>query len=372
MHHRSLLGAVLIGSLAALPGCSWFDSSSGSGTPGIALAPALDRDALARIGYRPEWTAYAPVSDGAELAHFDVLDDALIAQDSASVLSLLSPVSGEVRWSNPLASSLTRFVGVVRDRATIIACSESDAYFVDAGTGALTSRQHFSRVVNTPPAQDGGVLIFGTAGNMAFAHNTANGFPAWLYGVDGPVDVAPARLNDNATCIVTQNGEVLFADPRTGSGLGRARIFAAPGTPLGHSPSAVYIAGSDQSLWAFAPGHDRPLWRVRTDAPLRSPPVVAGPNVICTIPSSGLTAFDAATGKQVWSAGTVDGVVIAKRADTLLVWNGRVATLVDAARGDVIARAELPQVVRLHPASFDGSVVYAVARSGAIYKLAAR
>ncbi len=344
--------------------------TTGSGATSASQAP--DRDGLARLGLRLEWTAFAPVGSGGRLTNFDVLDDLLVAEDSRGICSALSPVSGEVRWSTPLGGSTTRFMGNLRDGERIIACSETDAFFLDALTGALLTRQRFSHVATTRPAHVGDLLVLGGAGNVVFAHSLGSGFTAWSYGVRGPVDVPPLVLNPFAVAVATRMGDVLIIDPASGSAASRMSMFDGPGRGLAGSDDTAFVASRDQSVYAFRAGDSQATWRARTDSSIAGATAFASGRVFAVVPSLGLTAFDARTGVILWSASTVAGDVIATRAGTLLAWDGREAVLLDAARGDVIGRTALPGIDQLTPDRQDMTALYATTRAGVIHKLSPR
>ncbi|MFN0010654.1 MAG: PQQ-binding-like beta-propeller repeat protein [Phycisphaerales bacterium] len=351
--------------------CSSAGPRTTAGTSASGTQPP-DRDGLTRVGLRLEWTAFAPVTSGGSLANLDVLGDLLIAEDSRGICSALSPVSGEVRWSTPLGGPTTRFVGNIRDGETILACSETEVYFLDTLTGALVNRQRFARVATTRPAHLGDRLVLGGAGNVVFAHSMASGFAAWTYTLLGPIDVAPAVLNPSAVAVASRTGDVLIIDPASGGALTRMAMFDGPGGNIAASEDTVFIASRDQSVYAFRAGDSQVAWRARTDSALAGASTFASGRVFAVVPSLGLTAFDARTGLILWSASTVAGDVIATRAGNLLAWDGKEAVLLDAVRGDVIGRALLPGIDQLTPDRQEMTALYATTRAGVIHKLLPR
>ncbi len=359
----------LAATAAALPACS--SSNSGRAASAPAATPSsepLDRDGLASVGLRLEWTGYAPVVSGGRLANFNVLGDSLAVEDSHSVCSLLSVASGEVRWSTPLGDPTTQFVGNVRTPNHIVACSESEAFLLDTLTGNIVGRQRFERVATTAPAQIGDLLIFGGTGPALFAHSLASGYAAWVYGVRGPVESPPIVLNPLTVAAATRSGDVIIIEAPGGSALTRSKMFDGPGGFITGSDTTAYIASRDQSVYAFRSGDSRPLWRTRTDSSLTGPTALHDGRVFTVVPSRGLSAFDAATGKPLWAAGTVTGSVIGVRGHTVLAWDGREAALLDAATGSVIGRTIIPNCDRLAPDNFEMSAVYALSLSGEIRK----
>lgn len=364
-HLRRAALLALAAAAAALPACSASKSTSSAPSTGSATT---ERDGPAAVGLRLEWTGYAPVVRGGRLTAFTVLGDAIAVEDTHAVCSLLSVAGGDVRWSTPLGDPTTRFVGNVRSGSRIVACSESEVFLLDTLTGSIVGRQRLERVATTAPAQIGDLLIFGGTGPVLFAHALSSGYAAWTYGVRGPVESPPIALHDSAVAAVTRTGDVLIIDAPNGSAVTRARIFDGPGGDIAGSDTTAYIASRDQSVYAFREGDSRPMWRTRTDSPLTGDTAVHQGRVFTVVPSRGLSAFDAATGKPLWAAGTVQGSVVGVRNDRLLTWDGREAALLDVTTGEVVGRTALPGVDRLVPDRFEMSSVYALTPAGEIRK----
>ncbi len=358
--------------LLAAAGLSACSSSPSPAPQSFSIATPPSRDGLASLGLRLEWTGYAPVVSGGSLTNFEVLGDALIVQDSSAICSLLSPAGGDVRWSTPLGGPTTRVVGNARVGSRFAVCSEAEVFILDDLTGNILGRQRLERVATTAPAQLGDLLIFGGTGPSLFAHSTATGYAAWVYGVRGPFDAAPVLLNDLAVAAATRSGDVLIIEPPTGKALTRASVFDGPRAAIAASPSTAFVAARDQSVYAFRPGDSRPLWRARTDSPLNGSAAHHDGRVFTVVPSRGLSAFDAATGKPLWSTAAATGSVVAVRAGRLLTWNGTDAALIDAASGAVIGSTPIPGAAWLVPDRFEMTAVYAVSPSGAIHKLTPR
>ena len=365
VHLRRAALLALAAAAATAPGCS---ASKHSAPAPVASTPELDRDGVASVGLRLEWTGYAPVVRGGRLATFNVLGDAIAVEDSHAVCSLLSVAGGDVRWSTPLGDPTTRFVGNVRSGSRIAACSESEVFLLDTLTGNIVGRQRLQHVATTAPAQIGDLLVFGGAGPVLFAHALSSGYAAWSYGVRGPVESPPIALRDALVAAATRSGDVLIIDAPNGSAATRARIFDGPGGDIAGSDTTAFIASRDQSVYAFREGDSRALWRTRTDSALTGSITFHQGRVFTVVPSRGLSAFDAANGKALWAIDTVHGSVVGVHNGRLLTWDGQEAALVDAASGEVFGHTALPGADRLVPDRFEMSTVYALTPAGEIRK----
>jgi outer membrane protein assembly factor BamB len=332
----------------------------------------VDAEAYARLGYRLVWTGYGAVSPGAKAKSLTVLGDALVFEDTAGVVSQLSPVSGESKWATAVGTPLTRFLGTVRDGRTIVVCSESEAFVLDAESGTLLGRQRFARVVNTAPAQVGPVLVFGTSSGEVLGHLLGSGFRAWGYAIGGTINATPRVLSGTAVGVVSQNGQVIIIDAGTGNATARTRIAGGVECELASSASMLYVSSADQSVYGVDLYGTSPRWRRRTDSVLRDTPVFVGGRVYAAVPTEGLLALDGTTGSQAWVSPGLTGSVVGSNKGRLLLWDGKTAFTLDEKTGEVLERAALPGVRDLVTDNLSGGNVYAVSPAGVVHKFEPR
>ena len=172
---------------------------------------------------------------------------------------------------------------------------------------------------------------------------------------------------------------MLIFDPATGMGRGRARISGGPGAPLAASDSMLFVASVDQSLYAFDAADCSLAWRRRTEAALRERPVYHDGKLYCSIPGTGLTCFEAETGRETWSARDVRGHVIGLRAGRLVVWApaagsgaGGSAWTLDPSTGQVIERVSLEHVSHVFTDTFVDGNLYTGTPNGVVAKFTPR
>jgi len=365
----ALAAALLAASMLA--GC---DSTPKSLSPEerAAAAPAQHEE-YAKLGYRVEWRGFPSLSGGARIERIEVLGDVVATQDSSAELSILEARSGERRWSEAVANPLTKFVGLNRDGKRLIVSSESQAYFYDVDTGSLLSKQSFAENVNTRPVQVAEILVFGATNGRVLGHLMLNGFQQWGAITSGSVEADPVLLGQNATVgIVSSGGDVAVYDGVTGSLRGGARVYNGAEAPLAASDEALFVASRDHSLYAFSADQVRQLWRVRTEAPLRHAPTYHDGRVYCDMGATGLTAFDAKTGKPVWSNKGAHGTVVAIRGGRPIVWDGSQAATVDPGRGGIVESVALSDVMHIRVDQFVDGNMYLVSGSGVVSKLSPR
>lgn len=371
--HLARAGLALVLCATGLVGCG--SGGGGRGAVGSVAARAerapIDHEAYARIGYRIEWRGFPVMTQNAHVAQFDVLGDALVVQDSANTFTAMETGSGRNRWSNQLATPLTRFVGNVRVDNHLLASSDSELYVLDMQTGAQLDRQHLAVLVNTKPLVSKDVAVYGGASGEVLGHSLVTTFKKWGYMLGGSIDARPAAVGD-LVGVVSQTGDVIILDPSTGSSTGRGRVFAGlANNPVG-SPSALYVASLDQSVYAFGAYGGERLWRHRVEQPITDQPTLDGDRLYVAIPGAGLLAFNAASGEVLWTATGVRGSVVAERDKRLVVWDGSQAILIDPETGDVLDRVKLPGVARVAFDAFKDGNLFTTTSDGVVSKFTPR
>jgi len=358
--------------------CSSSGTRSGSGQKqgkaSVGSAFPVVHDDWAKVGYRLDWVGFPfpNAGEGAKVPFIQPLGDVVIAQLRDSTVAALEVATGKTRWSNTPASTLTRFVGITglpQEQASVLVSSESEVFRLSLATGDLVGRERFHRVVNTSPLLQGGLAIYGTSVGEVMAHLLGRGVKAWGFATVGSIDFAPVRVGD-AVAAVSQAGDVMFLSA-DGSLLGRARVYGPLATNPVSDNGILYIAGTDQSIWAFDPS-GATLWRHRTSVPLRNQPAVFGGRLYIDIAGSGLTAFDAITGKVLWAAPSVTGTVIGSQKGRLLAWSTGTLTILDPERGDIMAQIKVPGVVGVVTDRTEDGNLYAVSDRALIAKFIPR
>ena len=179
---------------------------------------------------------------------------------------------------------------------------------------------------------------------------------------------APPVQVGSSVGVVSQGGEVVLLNPRQGTANGRGRIYGGLANAPVAGGSTLYIAGLDQSVWAFDETGREPKWRVRLEDPIREQPRYHDGRLYVVLPKEGLTCFDGGTGKRIWTTKGVAGSAVAMRSGRLIVWDGTVVSVIDAGRGDVIERLALPGVDWLISEDFGDGNLYAVSLRGEVSK----
>lgn len=375
--------------VAASTGCAR-GAKADKPAPGSGAAPASQAAAPATnpmlaIGYRSDWRGYPQVDPKSGIKFIDVLGDVVAVHDGRNILTVMEPGTGKNRWSLDLGSPLMKFVGNARAGDLLYAAAESEVQVLDVRTGQIKARQRLASLANTRPVISGTVAVFGCSTGEVLGHNLFTGYKQWAYRLGGTVRAAPVLVGRpseegvRSVAVVSQAGDVIILDPRSGESLGRRRsIFGGLENDPVANESSVFIAGTDQSVWSIS-DEGKLNWRVRTPDPLRAQPVLVENALIVDVPSAGLTAFDTAGGAKLWSArgadgGRVSGAVIGVRKGRLVVWDKGAKSLItlDAQRGDVLDRAPVPDAVIMTVDAFVDGNLYIGRADGSVEKFSPR
>lgn len=375
-----LAGAVTLGSGCATEGSRRSENSEVDPNEEARRAMGSDKFPIragewAKFGYRWDWSGFPYVGRRQKLTRMVPLDDTVLVQESGSSVTALEASNGSQRWSSTLGDPLDRYVGLTRysDPAlgqVVLACAQSEFLFLSMQTGEILARQRPERVVNEGPLLLGDVAVFGSPVGEIVGHLLTRDVKLWGFQADAGVEQAPVLVNESTFAAVSQSGEVDFLSIN-GRLVARARCYAGPGAPLAAGNGLLFVPSLDQSLYCFNP-QGVPVWRHRTSGPVRGKPVFHEGVLICDVPDTGLTAFDAGTGRVVWNNADVRGNVVCIRGGNFLVQDGSRVTLVDARRGDLIHQQTFPNLGLLVADSFVDGNLYAMAPAGVVSRFIPR
>ncbi len=375
-----VLGAARVGLTLCLgAACSSGASRDRAGAPpnqpsGVSTHPTIpiDHDAYRVLGYRLDWQGRAFVSTDLKVLHFEILGDGLAVQDTNGGITLIDPVSGANQWTTRVSGTLTRYVGLAHWGDNLLCASDTDLYILDIRTGSVLDKNRLAVVVNTRPIVARDMVFFGCTSGELLGHNLVSGYKQWGYLLSGAI-TAPPVISGDIVAVVSQGGDVLFADVRTGESSGRAMISnGLSNRPVAGDGAEVFVAGRDQGVYAWDAATGERLWRQRFERPITDQPSYHAGTLYVSIPGEGLVAFDGATGSIKWKSPNVRGEAIGLRDKRLIVWDGAEACALDPALGDVVDRVRLPGLFRLRMSAFDNGDLYAVRPDGAVARFVPR
>ena len=369
----SACGLALLTLLAG--GCAGTSQAGPPITPQNQEASAsFDSGELRSIGYSRGWRAYPIVTRREKVEHAKAYDDLLLVLEGGSTLSCVDTQDGAVRWNIQLDTPITPFLGIEREGNLIYVNSSSELYVVDALSGELRARQTLPLVVTTGPVRHNGQLIFGCADGQVFSYIPTREVKLWGNQLNNPIAM-DATMVDGIVAFVSTEGDVLFIDPTRGAVVERAgggqrfnALFDGPGAAPAAAPGMLIVPSEDQSLWAFTPASSRNLWRVPTQGPINSTPVVHGDHVFIDLPELGFSAVSLGTGEVDWSLADVGGELVSVRDGLLVVFDAdeQVLTQVDPATGDVFGSVPVGGITRVETSELVDAPIYLMTDSGLV------
>ncbi|MEQ9096995.1 MAG: PQQ-binding-like beta-propeller repeat protein [Phycisphaerales bacterium] len=370
---RSAAGLALVS--LVLGGCA---SSSEIGPPISTTqqeaSASYDSGSLRSIGYSRGWRAYPIVTRNQSVERVRAYDDIVLVLEGGSTLSCIDAQDGASRWSTQLESPVTPFLGIERQGNLIYVNSSSELYVLDALSGELRARQRLPLVVTTGPTRHEGQLLFGCADGQVFSYVPTQQIKLWGNQLDHPVEM-DAVMVDGIAAFVSTEGDVLFIDPARGTAMMRAgggqrfnALFDGPGAMPAAAPGMLLVPSEDQSLWAFTPASSRNLWRVPTQGPITSRPVVYGDHVFIDLPEVGFSAVSLGTGEVRWSLKDVGGQLVSVRDKLLVVFDAenQELTQIDGATGDVFGSVPVGGVSRVETATLEDAPIYLITERGLV------
>lgn len=312
-----------------------------------------------KLGYRLNWTIGETGGEGTRTRMLDLADDLLLVHDVRNNLTARQLSNGRTLWVANLGEPLNKFLGNLRVGDRIVASGESEVLILNAKTGQLEDRQRLAVLANTAPAlADGYMLVFGSPRGEVFGHDIRIGLKRWGFALNQRVRGNPVMIGRIAG-VVAESGQVLLVNPVNGEAItGLKQIYGGVvNNPISDGVN-MYIASTDQSIYAFGSTTGDLLWRVRTQSRLEAQPTVHDGVLYQFVPDEGLVAITTSNGTRRWANPEAQGTVVAVRNGDLVVWTGSQGLLVDVASGDVLERVDLPGVREIIADGFvDGDLI---------------
>ena len=167
-----------------------------------------------------------------------------------------------------------------------------------------------------PAAFRDGVAYVGTTDGVMYAVNVADGSKIWTFSAGRPI-FGEALATDDAIFFISDNGWLYRLDRATGKeiwryDLGDGRVSRVPPGPLvfdydfhGARPTlsdgVLYIGAGDGGFHAVKAVDGSRVWRIQSNAKIRSTAAVAGDNVIFNTWDGWVCAVNRKSGAEAWS-----------------------------------------------------------------------
>ena len=319
------------------------------------------------MGYRWDWNAFPVMLDGQGPLRSEPHGELVVFQETGGTISGIDDRVGETIWSNKPAGDLTKFTGMDRRDGFVFVSSESELFTLDATTGELVNRQRFEKLVATDFVLLGDQVVVGTTGGELMGHYLPGGIRIWGHDMPGTFEEDLVSIG-GVVGGVTSTGRVICVDPVSQRQTGLNSIFEGPGAALASSDDLMFVPSLDQSLYAFKGSDARVAWRHLTPSPITEAPVYHEGVLYCSLADTGLTAFDAQSGKVLWVSQGQFGEVIGLRNGRLMVFDGTSLVAIEAQRGVVLDKINLSNVFDITTSPFVDGPIYLTSREGVVAK----
>jgi outer membrane protein assembly factor BamB len=329
------------------------------------------------FGYRIAWQTERLATRNSEAQLTVPGTDSVWFADSAGSVVRVRRENGETVWRASTFKGMERIMSIdhlplgTDDRVYIV--TQIDTVSLDALTGNLVRRSKIGQLPTTAPAVFGPYFIYGTRSGLVSWYQYGTGFPWRATTIGGTVNTQPTLAGD-VVLSGSSNGTILALDAGTTRVLWDRKLSAGVETKIAADQAAAFVAGRDQSLWAFDLARGRVLWHYFTQTQLLNDPVRLADGLYLQIPDEGLVSFnphptDKPEGEVRWKA-NVPGNVIGRLGTNLLVWarSSKTFSFVDAGNGRVVAQRVLPQVMSLTSYPLLNGDLYLTAQDGRVQR----
>ena len=376
--------------LALICGCkssSRENESSSAGGATVTIAPpapvvaAVEQShvigpaAAREIDYRVAWQH---IGAGSAINIFTVQGDSVFYLDKQNYLTRIKMADGNRLWRSQVVDPIEEVYGVAFPGDRVYVISGGSVYVLDSNTGSQLQRQKLLQIANTEANVFNQFLIYGSRNGQVIWHQRLVGQHSRGYQIAPTMTVAPVSRN-NVIGAVGTNGSVFVLDANTATQYWSKMLLAPVTCRPAIGDAALYVAGTDQYLWAFELGTGRNLWKVLHESPLVDSPVVIGERLYQQVPRFGLHCYaalppDDPGGELLWKANGVNGNVLLERRSELITWDQRARqmAIVNAERGAVIKTLNLPAVTRMAVGGENGDEIYGANDDGRVVRLVPR
>lgn len=337
------------------------------------IGPMTARD----LGYRIDWQ-YPDAGENIKV--LKARDDAVFALDNRNFLTRVNRDNGVRLWRLPIAEPILEIFGLtfVQDAERVYVTTGGAVLELDSVSGSQVGRQTLEKIANTAPAIQGPHLVYGARNGQLIWHSYTVAYQWRAYQISRSIRIAPV-IDQNVAVTIGVDGRVAGMDVRNARMLWDQQLLGRVEARPAIGDGGVFIAGTDQHLWAFDLFSGRTLWRYLSESSLTTPPTFIDDHVYQYIPGQGLVCFEAFPldqpgGRIVWKNPDVRGEVVGMRRNRLFVWDrdNRTLWMLDARRGGTVQELSLPQVHTLLLPTYQAEEILAASDDGRIVRLLPR
>jgi outer membrane protein assembly factor BamB len=290
-----------------------------------------------------------------------------LANSGTFVVQAVDAATGAKLWARQGCIQETPSDPAFAGGSVWVALDDPGFASVSAGGAKIKCIEPLTSLYDTPPSAARGTVYAGSESGVVTAVDAVTGHVRWSKEVapkQQPSLDSPTVSPDGRFLFVSgSNGVVYKLNANTGQVLWSHFIDTCAGLQ-GHfavsvTASLVYVGGCNLYALSRATGHV--VWRTSRFGPNVTTPTIIGDKVIATTTgpsgsSSGVAAFDATTGRRLWTAGNSATVPLTAADGVVYVNEGSDLEMLNTSNGKPINGLLSPS------GSFVGSVVLAEGR----------
>ncbi|MEE8131417.1 MAG: PQQ-binding-like beta-propeller repeat protein, partial [Vicinamibacterales bacterium] len=260
--------SAMVSVLALAPGCA-APEVAGSASPDLEHQYLIGPGIARQLGLRIDLQTRTHPEDRSGIKLLSIQDDAVFVLDGVNFLTRLRRSDLQRLWRLPVAGRLDEIQGITYHPATerVFLTASAHLLVLDNDTGSMIDKQKLGQIAATAPVVFGPFFIYGARNGQVVWHSYEVGHQWRAYQVSPTMRVKPL-LVDEMVIATGSDGRVMVLDAPSASGIWDKRLLnevvAEPTT--GHG--LLYIAGTDQYVWAIDLATGRTSWKYLAEAPV--------------------------------------------------------------------------------------------------------
>lgn len=344
---------------------------------GVAAGqPLVNERELRDVGLTQFWEARLPLKDGESIRQAHLVDEALYVITTAGRIFSLTADIGLLRWGADVTAPDHKIHAPVHLRSAdgsgpVVVPTANEVFVFDRYNGTLLTRFRIPFMAGGPAVASESALFLGSLDGRFYClqldrRRWLRPVKLWDVMAGGPVTAAPLLLGRETLLFASQAGVVFACSASDKALLWTFRTGGPIVADLAADPGAVYVAGSDRSLYRLDLATGVAQWRVRFPRPLVLGPAVAAHTVYQPCENHGLVAVDSDTGRVKWRH--PDGLKLAAhaRAGDVLFTTDRRLEVVDHETGESRGSIQVPATIDVVTNTRNDAVYVLAGRNGVV------
>ena len=328
-----------------------------AGAAGHAAAgkPLVNERELRDVGLTQFWEARLPLKDGESIRQAHLVDEALYVITTAGRIFSLTADIGLLRWGADVTAPDHKIHAPVHLRSAdgsgpVVVPTANEMFVFDRYNGTLLTRFKIPFMAGGPAVASESALFLGGLDGRFYCFQLdrrrwLRPVKLWDVMAGGPVTAAPLLLGRETLLFASQAGVVFACSASDKTLLWTYRTGAPIVADLTADAGAVYVAGSDRSLYRLDLATGVAQWRVRFPRPLALGPAVAAHTVYQSCENHGLVAVDSDTGTVKWRHPNGLKLAAHARAGDVLFTTDRRLEVVDHETGESRGSIQIPTTI---------------------------